>query len=365
VVGGKTQTACTLIRTFSSKPLQIRSQPTFLVAAVLLFCFAPCASRAQDATQQTQPAIRSTAELVKVELSVADKRGIFVSGLEQSNFRILDNGVERPINFFAPADAPAQVLVVVETSPAVYLIHNQHLFAAYELLAGLGGDDQVALITYDESPHPILAFTPDKAALTAALGRIQYTLGSAQLNFYDSVSTALDWIAPVGGKKALVLLTTGLDSSPPARWDALVRKLRAEDAVIFPVALGGTLRHAAEKKGKLAKKGRNTSAPTDASASDPENPLSFAKADTALNALATATGGRAYFPESANDFVVIYREIAAALRHQYVIGIVPEHDGQFHTLALQVFDNAPAPPNGAKQAEYKVFARQGYLAPAP
>jgi len=360
------QTACTLIRTFSSKRLQIRTQPTFLVATVLLFCFAPCASRAQDATQQTQPAIRSTAELVKVELSVADKHGIFVSGLEQSNFRILDNGVERPIIFFAPVEAPAQVLVVVETSPAVYLIHNQHLFAAYELLAGLGGDDQVALITYDESPHPILAFTPDKAALTAALGRIQYTLGSAQLNFYDSVSTALDWIAPVAGKKALVLLTTGLDSSPPARWDALVRKLRAEDAVLFPVALGGTLRHAGEKKGKPAKKGRNTAAPTDASAPDPENPLSFAKADAALNALATATGGRAYFPESANDFVAIYHEIASALRHQYVIGIVPEHDGQFHTLAVQVLDNnTPASPNGGKQAEYRVFARQGYLAPAP
>jgi VWFA-related protein len=360
------QTASTLIRTFSNDRLQNWASPTILVAAVFLFFVGPNAAQAQDSTQQTQPAIRSTAELVKVELSVADKSGSFVSGLKESNFRILDNGVDRPIVFFSPVEAPAQVLVVVETSPAVYLIHNQHLFAAYELLGGLAADDQLALITYDASPHPILAFTPNKSALNAALGQIQYTLGSAQLNFYDSVSIALDWIAPAAGKKAVVLLTTGLDSSPPARWDALVQKLRGEDAVIFPVALGGSLRHPAEKKGKAAKKARDATPQTDASASDPENPLSFAKADAALNALAAATGGRAYFPESANDFVAIYHEIASALRHQYVIGIVPEHDGQFHTLAVQVLDNnAPASPSGTKQPEYRVFARQGYLAPAP
>ena len=306
------------------------------------------------------------AELVKVDVSVADKRGNFVSGLEPSNFRILDNGGERSIAFFAPVEAPAQVLVVVETGPAVYLIHNQHLLAAYELLRGLGADDQVALITYDQSPHPLLAFTPDKSTLNRAFGRIQYTLGSAELNFYDCVSTALDWIAPLSGKKAIVLLTTGLDSSPPTHWDALAQKLRAEDAVIFPVALGGSLRHPAEKKGKAAKAARDATAPGNASASDPGNPLSFAKADAALNAMATMTGGRAYFPESANDFVTIYREIASALRHQYVIGIVPEHDGEFHTLTVELLDsNCLAAPNPSRQLECRIFARQGYLAPAP
>ncbi len=86
--------------------------------------------------------------------------------------------------------------------------------------------------------------------LLAALGQIQFSVGMGELNFYDSVSTALDWIAPVSGKKALVLLTTGLDSSSPARWDALVQKLRTRDVVIFPVALGGWLRRAPDKKKK-------------------------------------------------------------------------------------------------------------------
>src|SRR5208282_770179 len=102
---------------------------------------------------------------VKVDVSVLDKRGNFVGGLEQKNFRVLDGETEQPIVFFTPVEAPAEVLVLVETSPAVYLIHNQHLFAAYALLEELAADDQVALVTYDREPRAILAFTPDKSAL--------------------------------------------------------------------------------------------------------------------------------------------------------------------------------------------------------
>ena len=125
--------------------------------------------------------------------------------------------------------------------------------AAYAFLDGLAPDDEVALVSYSQSPQAILPFTADKSALAAALSQIQYTLGMGDLNFYDSVSTVLDWIAPLHGKKAIVLLTTGLDSSPPERWDALAQKLRKDDTVLFAVALGGSLRHPAERKEKEIK----------------------------------------------------------------------------------------------------------------
>ena len=44
----------------------------------------------------------------------------------------------------------------------------------------------------------------------------------------------------------------------------------------------------------------------------------------------------------------MYHEIASALRHEYVLGIAPAHDGQFHALTVEVLDangrpmNAPA-----------------------
>ena len=78
---------------------------------------------------------------------------------------------------------------MLETSPAVYLIHAEHLTAAYALLEGLAADDEVALVAYAQSPQPILPFTPDKTEFAAALGHVQYTIGMGDLNFYDSVST--------------------------------------------------------------------------------------------------------------------------------------------------------------------------------
>jgi len=348
-------------------------------------CFAillpfPCFAQQVPVPAPSRPVIRSTSELVKIEASVLDPRGNFVGGFEQRHFRVLDGSAEQPILYFAPVEAPAQILVMVETSPAVYLIRHEHLFAAYALLDGLAPEDQVALFSYDQSPRALLPFTADKSALAAALGQVQYTLGSAELNFYDSVASALDWLASVPGKKALVLLTTGLDSSPPARWDALVAKLRASDAVIYSVALGGSLSGAAGRKGKAAKKSPNAASQRDASTGD-SNPLSFAKAGEALTSLAAISGGRAWFPSSAADFVPAYRAIASALRHQYVLGIAPAHDAQFHSLTVQLLDDAGRPrPTAAaraaavatsgraaasKSAEFTLFFRQGYLAPAP
>ena len=301
-----------------------------------------------------------------MDASVLDNRGNFVGGLAQNNFRILDNGVEQPIAFFTPVEAPAQILVMIETSPAVYLIHNQHLVAAYALLDGLAAGDEVALVTYDQTPREILKFTADKSALLAALGGVQYTIGMGDLNLYDSISGALDWMGPAAGKRALVLLATGLDSSPPARWDALVRKLRAQDIVIFPVALGGPLRDGRSKKSKstkgAAKSGDQVSEALPESAAD----AGFAKADRALRNLATITGGHAYFPDSEKDFAPMYREIATALRHQYLLGITPAHDGQFHSLTVEVLDANGQPMTlPAKKPAVRVFAREGYLAPGP
>jgi Ca-activated chloride channel homolog len=334
-----------------------RFSPNGLHVLSLLAVLA-CGSGAPTLCAQQPPAsppqaLTASTEIVKVDASILDNHGNFVGGLARSNFRILDNGTAQPIAFFAPLEAPAQILVVLETSPAVYLIHNQHLVAAYALVDGLAADDQVALVAYDQSPREILKFTADKSALLAALDGLQYTIGMGSLNFYDSISGTLDWLRPGTGKRAMVILTTGLDSSPPAHWDALVSKLHGEDVVIFAVALGGALRGESQNKTKR-------SAPP--SASDE----AFAKADRALRSLATITGGRAYFPRSEQDFVPIYHEIASALRHQYVLGIVPAHDGQFHALAVEALDaNGQRMNPPSKKPAFRIFSREGYLAPGP
>jgi Ca-activated chloride channel homolog len=328
----------------------------------LLGLFVCCAA----ARAQEQPTVRVSSELVKIGASVADSHGNYVGGLQQGDFRVLVDGEESPIVFFTVAEEPARILVLVETSPAVYLMENQHLAAAYSLMEGLAPQDEVALFTYSAAAQGVLSFTSNKAALLQALNTIQYTLGSGQLNFYESLAQILDWMSAIEGKKAAVLLTTGLDSSQPSLWEVLEQRLRATDVVIYPVALGGTFRSYAGKKKK-----RNKKQPPDetqeSQPSDSENPLSFAKANTALKNIAADTGGRAYFPQTPEDFVPDYREIAQALRHQYLLGIAPLHDGKSHTITVELARQSAAPvKKGGKTAppEFTIYARAGYTAPA-
>jgi VWFA-related protein len=302
---------------------------------------------------QTDPEfrLRRTVDLVNVDVGVTDTRGNFLRDLRPGNFRILEDGAERPITNFAASEAPALVLVLVETSPAVYLIQRQHLGAARMLLEGLGAQDWVALAAYDESPRVLRIFTQQREEVLRELGGMRYSLGTSELHFFMSVSTALDWLDPVPGRKSLVVLTTGLDTEQPRRWDALEEKLRSSEVVVYPIALGGSLREYRNTKQPVPDEGAN---------------LSFAQADRDLNEMARLTGGRAYFPKRAQDFAGIYREISAAVRLTYNLGFTPSaRDGRFHKIDVQVLDakgRVLAPAENPKRG-YQIHARQGYVAP--
>jgi VWFA-related protein len=324
----------------------------FLAAAVLLSSSFSFPAHAQEPRPEP-PQIAVRVELVNVEVTVSDAQGNFVGDLKRENFRVLDEGVEQAITYFASTEAPAQVLVLVETGPAVYLIHREHLAAAYALLEGLAPDDRIALGTFDQSARLLLNFTADKNALAQALEELRYNLGTSQLNLFDGLAAALNWLSPVPGKKAIVLLGTGLDTSGASHWKPLEEKLRASGVVVLPVALGGELREP-EKKKKPARP-----APEEGTG------LSFAQADRALEAIAAATGGRVHFPRDARDFPAIYRQIAELLRHQYSLGFAPPaRNARYHRIEVQLRD-ANGQPFAGKDGKplYRVSARPGYLAP--
>lgn len=304
-------------------------------------------------------------DLVRLDVSVSDRHGKFAEGLKQGDFRVVDGGVEQPIVFFAPIEAPAHVLVMIETGPAVYLIHDQHLAAAFALVQGLDPADQVALVSYSDKARPVLGFTTHKSEFLGALDSLQYMLGMGNLNFFDSLASVVKVFAHAEDKTAVVLLTTGIDTSPPSEWEHLVRQLRETDVVIYSVALGGVLR-GDQNTGKKGKGRQATPESESAPQGDSLGELTgFARADRALNLLAQITGGRAYFPQADKDFAPMYREIAASLRHQYVLGIAPAHDGKFHALTVQVHpgvaESTKKPP---RKLSYRILVRQGYVAPA-
>jgi Ca-activated chloride channel family protein len=319
----------------------------------LLLCFSPLAV-AQGVPPQDAQAIRISVDRVNIGVIVTDARGHLVEGLHRENFHILDNGIEQPVTDFAAVEEPAQILLLIEAGPAVYLLEDSHLRAAFALLEGLSADDHVAVVKYAEAPQAILDFTPDKQAAAAALDQLSFNLGFGSLNLSSSLSKVLDWLGSVRGKKTIVLLSTGVDTSPSNESGLLLPQLRTSEVRLLAVSLAAGLQNS-QPAGKKK-----------APAAIP-NPMvqQFEQAEQLLKQMAGATGGRAYFPSNTKEFKAVFAEIAQLVRHEYSLAFAPPaRDGLVHSIAVRV-DALQQQPSSAPIVAYRVDHRRGYIAPPP
>jgi len=282
---------------------------------------------------------------VNVGVIVTNRSGDFVDGLRREDFRVFDNGVEQPITDFLSVTEPAQVLFFIESGPAVVFLGRDHLLAADKLLNSLSSEDRVAIASYSKNPELLLDFTADKLATRFALQNLNFTLGFSELNLSSSLASAIDWLGAFRGKRTIVVLSTGIDTSPAGKWQAIQQKLETSDVRILAVSLTGDFRKPLKHK-VLSRQEKKDRAFVK---------QGFAAADRSLRELSRVTGGRVYFPKNQKDFDRAYAEIAQLIRHEYSLAFTPPvRDGQMHSITVKV-----------KGFEQGVDHRQAYLAPAP
>ena len=302
--------------------------------------------------QPSEP-IRISVDRVNVGVLVTDSSGKFAEGLQRENFHIFDNGVEQPITDFLNVEEPAQALVLIEAGPAVYLLEGSHLRAAQQFLSGLSPDDRVAVVKYADAPQGLVDFTTNKQSVAAAFDDLGFNLGFGSLNLSASLSKVLDWLTSVRGKKTIVLLSTGVDTSSTKQIQDLLNRLQTSDVRILAVSLTGDLRNpppAATKKKSPSPKVAFTS-------------QQFAEADMLLRQIAQTTGGQAYFPANSNELPTVFAHIAQIVRHEFSLAFIPPaHDGAIHSLEVRV---ATESGQSAAAPAYRVDCRRAYLAPTP
>jgi Ca-activated chloride channel family protein len=322
-------------------------------ALLLTFLLCACLGGAAQEKTQEQP-IRISVDRVNVGVMVTDSQGQFVEGLRRQDFHIFDNGMEQPLTDFAAIEEPAQVLLLIEAGPAVYLLESGHLQAAYALLSGLSAGDRVAVVGYAEAPQAVLDFTSDKQAAAAAFDQLHFNLGFGSLNLSSSVSQVLEWLTRVQGKKTIVLLSTGLDTSSTKESAIVLPQLKTGDVRLTAVSLMGGLRNP-QLPGK-----KKTAAQISTSSAE-----EFEQADQLLKRMAEATGGRAYFPSNSKEFSAAYAEIAQIVRHEYSLAFAPAvRDGVVHSIEVHVEPPKTSSPNETS-VTYRVDHRQAYLASPP
>jgi VWFA-related protein len=326
-----------------------------LFGAALLFpallCVVPAAGTQETSPTQEQ-AIHVSVDRVNVGVIVTDSSGNFVEGLRRKDFHVFDNAAEQSISDFTAIEEPAQVLLLIEAGPAVYLLEGGHLQAAHSLLEGLSMGDHVAIVKYAESPTALLDFTRDKQAALAAIGQLRFNLGFGSLNLSACISKVLDWLGNAKGKKTIVLLSTGVDTSPMNESALVLQQLKTSDVRLLAVSLLGGLQNP-QPSGKKKSPVVNPSPST----------VEFERANQLLKRMAESTGGRAYFPATEKEFSSAYAEIAQLVRHEYSLAFAPPtRDGSVHFIQVRVSSPQASAPLAAP---YRIDHRQAYRVPAP
>jgi VWFA-related protein len=313
------------------------------LAPVLLLFLAFADATLCSAQEVQAPTIRVEVSRVNVGVTVTDGSGKFVEGLQKSDFHIFDNGVEQAIAGFLANDDPAQVVLMLECGPSMYLFGRESIQKADALISNLAPNDRVAIVCYSSGATVEYALGEDKPAARLVLRQLNFAIGSGDLNLSKSLLAVFDWLSKVPGKKTVVLIGSGVDSAPPELASAFQERISASEVRVLAVSTSKQLQQPPKHR-KRSHQERESRVQLD--------PI-LKNGDALLLNLTEATGGRAYFPRDAKEYEQAYAEIAQIVRHEYNLAFAPQtSDGKLHTLSVTT--------NRGHRTDH----RQAYLAPA-
>lgn len=298
----------------------------------------------KDQKPQGQATLRVEVNQVQVDVTVQDKKGNLITGLQKQNFKVYEDKVEQEITAFAPIEAPMTAVLVVEYNKVLNWEMLYEAWLASQIFAdNMREGDWIAVVAYDIRPEILVDFTQNKGDVFQALHRLNYPAFS-EANLYDTVVDTLDRLEEVEGKVAMILVSSGLDTFSKVNLGEVLKKTKKTNVTIYPVALGGNF---------LARNDQFLSATTR---------LDFLQAENTLRSFAKFTGGQAYFPRFTSAFPAIFQTISALLRSQYTLSYVstnPAQDGKYRKIKVDV--TADIDGDG-KPDKLKVNHKQGYIA---
>jgi Ca-activated chloride channel homolog len=301
---------------------------------------------------------KSDVSVVTVDVAVTDNKGHFIPGLPPSAFRVLEDNVPQQIKSITPGEAPMTVAMVVEFSARFQQFYGstwyQTLTAAYGFAQSLKPDDYLAIVAYDIRPEMLSDFTTDRRKTQEALQRLNIP-GFSESNLYDALTDTADRMSGIEGRKAIVLISSGIDTFSRKNYGEARKALQEAGVPVYAIGLMQALRDMADAMGALGSIAR----------------LDFLQADNAMRTFAKETGGMAFFPRFLGEFPTIFQNIHQALRQQYVITYNPSntaHDGTFRKIKVELINpatNEPLPMKDekGKPVKYQILAKAGYKAP--
>ncbi|MER3632847.1 MAG: hypothetical protein C4325_12455, partial [Blastocatellia bacterium] len=187
-----------------------------------------------DAGPVDGPEIVVETRLVTVPVRAMDKNGRFISGLQKSDFKVLEDGTEQEITLFSNESQPFTVALVLDMSYSAKFKAAEIQQAALQFIDQLRPSDRVAVIAFDDDVQVLSGVTLDRDAIRRAIRSTKIDTGTS---LYEAVDTAVNQILrPVEGRKALVLFTDGVDTTSKRKTELdNLRDVAETDTLIYPI----------------------------------------------------------------------------------------------------------------------------------
>lgn len=323
-----------------------------LTAALLGAPLALLAVQDQQQDEQTTT-LRADVRLVNLFFTVRDKKGGLVSSLTKEDFVVLEDEKPQTIKFFsAESSQPLTLGLLVDTSGSQQrILEAEKEVGAAFLRSVLRQKDLAFLISFDVNVDLLQDFTGDARELRAALQRARVNIGSGGsvllppgtggnpvptaghmrgTLLYDAIYLAArEKLASEVGRKALVVLTDGVDMGSQMRLKDAIEAAHKSDTIVYVLLVAD--REAYRMSGQAY------------------------YGDDEMKDLTKETGGRMVkVGDDHEKLKKAFDEISQELRSQYNIGYTstnPKLDGSFREVEI-------------KAKGHKVQARKGYYATA-
>lgn len=298
---------------------------TLLFSVTVLLCNA--VSPSPVFSQQEDEVIRVNTDLVILNITVTDKGGQYVPGLKRSDFTIFEDGKEisaELISSFSVHESPFASVVLLDTSGSMETRLSLARSAAIRFLDRLRLEDVAAVYKFDSEVEQVQEFSGGRDLAPMAFG--VRAKGMTRLN--DAIVDAAKVLAERPEKrKAIVVLSDGMDTLSKASSDKALESALAVGATIYTVDMSATEGRAFRNQQSAA----------------------------TLKNFAEKSGGRFVDTPGGPALRDAFESIADELGHQYTVAFRPlnrAHDGEWRKLEVKI-----------SRSDLIVRARKAYKAP--
>jgi VWFA-related protein len=309
-----------------------RSEPgalsSMLLLAVILLFNGAANCRGQTEAAET---IRVDSDLVDLQVSVIrhDPSKPAVS-LQQSDFRVFEDGAPQDVAFFEASDAPFDLMLLIDlsgsTADKLKLIRR----SSKRFVETARPLDRIAILTFTDTIEVVSPLTSDRGKLRRAIDDIEKPTGGT--NFWDALAYVLEAVTRrdhVSRRSAVVVMTDGVDNALPdvfgegshTPFEALLNLVKRSTTIVYPIYLDTE-----PEELKLHRTPKSA----------------YVTARSQLAQLADASGTQVYRANKIKDLESVYEQVIRDLGTVYSIGYRPNNslrDGKWHEVSIQLVNH--------------------------